>query len=233
MKSLIWLWSICQMNYNIRRHNLLVWETHFFDRLISDFSTVLYFLENICKIEDVINEDNFTDSNVFLDKKSWIPEFRKVENKYIKMICVHDFPSNKSYEEYLPIFIDKYRRRLKRFFDLVQNNTKLNFVHVFDHQFMTINLPSIDDLLKFEYYIKKINPSCIFTVNLLVPPKYHHFFEEVNKFSQLSFVMVHKLNIDSQVEENRVNYNYNRTNLFSRITKITKSELIANLNQDM
>ena len=77
--------------------------TNLFDWNITNFNTILYVIQNINK--------PFT-SNDFYDMKQICPtNHRMASHKFLSFMIIHDFPTNKTYEEYMPEFLDKYNRR--------------------------------------------------------------------------------------------------------------------------
>ena len=113
----------CKLKYSIDRYYNNNIELNFFDRVLTNFDTILYFIKNIDK---EIIKDDFFDSNINIFEK------RIVNFKNCRFSSVNDFPLNIRYEQHLPIFIDMLNIRLKKLKNNIINNLALEFVHILD-----------------------------------------------------------------------------------------------------
>lgn len=224
MVNMIGIWSTCQLKHNIDRFNWFSSETQFFDWVISDFSTVLFVLKNIDN-PNFLSLEKLTNSNVFLNRNSWLDDRHKIENTNIKMISIHDFPSNIEFKLYSSEFIKKYKRRLLRLSNLIKNSFILNFIHVFDHQFCDIYIPSNEEIMDFFKQIKLINSQCIIKLHFLIPPKYFNKYNEIFSLSQIENIFIHLLEDKYNINPSRTNYNFNRFEIFEKIRLRTANDL--------
>ncbi len=72
---------------------------------------------------------------------------RAVFNKKTGIFYLHDFDWEKSVAEQFPEYVEKYERRIKRFYDDINKNSKILFIFVVrQHNFLS--LQEIDDGLK-------------------------------------------------------------------------------------
>ena len=74
----------------------------------------------------------------------------------------HDFPTN--YENLYEIFCKKYKRRIKRFYNIIENKCPVFF---FREQINPKQI-SIDDLINFNKLIKKLNPKLKFKLIIIL-----------------------------------------------------------------
>jgi len=142
-------------------------ETGVFDWISTNFNTVLYLLSTI---NTPLSVDDFYDTCAIVNTH------RSIAHKKIHFIAWHDVDKDKPYNTEMVDFIAKYNRRLQRLNDKIKSE-HIDFVHVFsvcngdpDIGPDKINIPTIDQINNFISVIQKINPSCSFTLNLLVPP---------------------------------------------------------------
>ena len=183
-------------------------EINLFDSMICNFNTILHFLKNI---DNIILEEDFSDTGkIILDNKI-------ISHKNIRYISIKDFPSNLSYQQILPKFIDTLNRRLKRFKNSIINSSQLDFIHLLD---MDINydfkenpifppsklfLPTEKSINELISQIKIINSNLNFTLHILVPPDYagdNIFF--LNSYKKIKNVSLHYLTKDCQNNNNDI-----------------------------
>ena len=80
----------CKLRYSIERFTNENTESNLFDWVLTNFDTILYYLENIDK---EIKSDEFYDANIT------IYESKIVNHKKIRFSSIHDFPLTINYEE--------------------------------------------------------------------------------------------------------------------------------------
>lgn len=219
------LGSACKVRESIQRYlDVKSIETNLFDWMITNFDTILYFIENINT--PIKPEDIFDTNNTCIDK-------RIILHKNARFESYHDFEASVSYEEQLQTVLNKYNRRLKRLKNIILSNEKIDFIHLFDMidnyklPDTSVYVPSIQEINRFFEAIKKINPYCNFNLHLLVPPNncrhynkhFHIDTDEVNKL-KINNVFLHYLTQDYNVETMREKCNhwswfdvYNKINL--------------------
>lgn len=133
-------------------------ETHFFDYIGSSMWSINELLKN--KFEDVLNFDYF--ENLEITKDTFY-----ITNKKYYIRFPHDFKSitqigkvkritMKITEEIKKKFIDKYTRRISRFYDLLTGNEKLLFIRKEEHT-NRISYPEYNEHIKYTeiYYIRE------------------------------------------------------------------------------
>ena len=113
----------CKLRYSIERFTNEQRETNLFDWVLTNFDTILYYLENI---DTEIKSDDFYDSNVS------IYDSKIVNHKKIRFSSVHDFPLSINYEENMIKFIETVNRRLKRLKNTILYSEYINFIHTLD-----------------------------------------------------------------------------------------------------
>jgi len=167
---LISLGSACKVRNAIQRSlQVTDLETNMFDWVVSNFESVLYFLQNI---------DTPITENDFYDSEYTCMQCRRIFHKNIRFESIHDCNINNAYENELPYFLEKYNRRLNRLKNHILNNAKINFIHLVDiipnskYPNMQIYIPNANQIEEFHNCIKKINPNCFCYLHILIPPAY-------------------------------------------------------------
>ena len=206
--SVISLGSSSKVRESIDRFYGTDREINLFDSIICNFNTINYFLKNIDK--NILAED-------FLDTGKTILDNKIISHKTIRYISIQDFPSNSSYQQILPKFIETLNRRLKRFKNTLINCKQLDFIHLLD---MDINydfkenpifppsklfLPTERNMNELIEQIKIINPNLNFTLHILVPPDYgddNNFF--LNSYKKIKNVSLHYLTKDNSINSDSV-----------------------------
>ena len=164
----------CKLRYSIDRYyNTENRETNFFDWVLTNFDSILYFIKNI----DVeIRHNQFYDSNIS------IYDNRIVNHNLTRYSSVHDFPVNVTFEQQMPEFIEKINRRRIRLKNHILGVQKINFVHVLDEDTeynfkcnsslsqSNLFIPSIESVQECINCIQNINANLIFRLNFLIPP---------------------------------------------------------------
>jgi len=173
---LISLGSACKVRQAIQRKLATTsLETNMFDWVISNFESVLYFLQNI---------DTPITENDFYDTGKTCMEHKIVLHNKIRFESIHDCNINNTYENELPILLEKYNRRLNRLKNHILNinNEKINFIHLVDiipnskYPNKQLYIPNASQIEEFHNCIKKINPNCFCYLHILIPPVYCKYY---------------------------------------------------------
>jgi len=213
--SVISLGSACQVKANIDKF-FSKQVTHFFDWLITDFKTVLYVLYNINHPEYYLSEQKITDEDIFKYGKSWHPLFHKIENRELKMISIHDFPSETHYSNSINEFINKYNRRIERLKNIIHSNENVHMIHCIDHQFTENYIMNNSDINDFFEFLHRINPNNKCILHIVVPPKI-----QINlDFLCQNNVFIYYLSDTYPCEIDWVNENFNWEIVFNNIRAI-------------
>jgi hypothetical protein len=211
--KIISIGSACQVKCQINKHHQKE-ETQFFDWFIIDFKTVLHVLKNIHN--HVISKTKFTDASVFIEGQSWIPDYHKIEHTDCKMVSVHDFPSNIPYNNYMPEFLQKYKRRLKRLKSCIKDKSQnIHMIHCIDHQFTEGYIPTQQDIHDF-FQIINIKKNNVF-LHIVIPPKYNI---DTSNLKINDRVFIYYLQDNHSVPSSWENYNFNWKIVFDNITRI-------------
>lgn len=183
--TLISLGSACKVRESIDRFNGFRVETNFFDWLITNFSTVLFIIQNINNSSNFLTKNKFVEKGIFHNNLT----HHTVDHKDLYFSSLHDFPINVDYNVYMDIFLEKYKRRLHRLKEIIMNKReKLHFIHMIIFESM---IPSIEEIYKFIMKIKEINPNCNFCLHLLIPPELHYNSIKINSLVICSNVKAH------------------------------------------
>ena len=193
----------CKLRYSIERFTNEKKETNLFDWVLTNFETILYYVENIDK--EIIS-DQFYDSNIT------IYDNRIVNHKEIRFSSIHDFPLIVSYEENMLKFIEMVNRRLKRFKNTIINSNNIDFIHILDddteynfkynQNFRKSNLyiPSSESVIKFINTIKKINNNLNFILHILIPPNSNNFYDLIKPLENINNAKIHYLTKDDSID---------------------------------
>jgi hypothetical protein len=190
-------------------------ETHFYDWLVTDFKSVLYVLNNI-NDDAFLDKSQFTNSNVFYNRDSWVLTNHKIEHINFKMISVHDVLSTCDYVTQMDDFVAKYKRRLLRFKELIQSDDVIHMVCCIDHQYCDGYIMTNDDISTFFNLLYGINNNNKCTLHILLPPPYHELSLDITH----PRAFIHKLTIINDIKHNWKNDNYNWADIFNTITSI-------------
>ena len=197
----------CKVRESIDRFNGFRIETHFFDWIFTNFKTIAFILQHIEEPESFLTKDHFTNIGVFENNKSHY----YLTHNFLKFESLHDLlVENKYYEEELDLFIEKYKRRLTRFHELILNSKeKIHFIHMFESE---EQIPTVYEIYYFIMKIKEINSECNFCIHLLVAPENNKYTEKINQLHLNENVEIHYMisnpNIDARKEQ-RCDLNWN------------------------
>jgi hypothetical protein len=203
------LGTACKVREAVQRYlNVNTLETQMFDWIVSNFKTILYFVKNI---DTPLIADDFIDTNTHPYGH------RIIHHKKVRFESIHDCNYNNSYEYELPLFLEKYNRRLNRLKSYIVNNRKIDFIHLVDismndtHTNLELYIPSVTEISEFFKCVKKINPLLKFKLHILIPPQncrvYNTFFNyDIKQLELLKInrnVFIHFLSQDENIEPHR------------------------------
>ena len=193
----------CKLRYSIERFTNEQRETNLFDWVLTNFDTILYYLENI---DTEIKSDDFYDSNIS------IYDSKIVNHKKIRFSSVHDFPLSINYEENMIKFIEMVNRRLKRLKNTILNSEYINFIHTLDidneYNFQcnkefresNIYIPTTNSVIKFINRVKNLNNNLKFILHFLIPPDSHNYYDLIQPLENINNVRVHYLTKDDNID---------------------------------
>jgi hypothetical protein len=216
MSLLIPFGSACLVRQSIDKYFNCGRPTNLFDWNITNFKTILHVIKNI-NIPFVADE--FNNMNQICPTNH-----RMVSHKYLSFMVIHDFPTNKSYEEYIPEFLEKYNRRKERLKQtILLQNKNIHFIHFLDiNTGYSIYIPTLYEICEFYNAIKAINPHCKAHLHLLVHPDYGNKAEEINKLAVSAFIHVYYMKRNyaypAGVTENVRGENWNWNEIYNSIS---------------
>jgi hypothetical protein len=193
----------CKLRQSIERFSNERRDTNLFDWVLTNFDTILYYVENI---NEEIKSDDFYDSNFSLY------ENKIVNHKKIRFSSVHDFPLSINYEDNMIKFINTLNRRLKRFKSTILNSKNIDFIHTLDieneYNFhynpefreSNIYIPTSNSVNKFINLITELNSKLIFTLHILIPPITDNYHDLIKPLENINNVKVHYLTKDDNIE---------------------------------
>jgi len=162
MSLIIPFGSACRVRQAIENYKGHTGVTHLFDWNLTNFATILYCVKNI-NIPFV--EDEWYDLNEICTTNT-----RVVAHKEYKFKSAHDFPTHKTYQEYMPIFLEKYNRRKKRLKKLFMNTNVIHLIHFLATDFGDIDRPDPTQVVELYHAIKNINPNHKIHLHILIRP---------------------------------------------------------------
>jgi hypothetical protein len=159
--EIVSLGNNCAIAYQLKRYNLRN-NAYPFDWLkIKDFSDLNKILDN--DFEEIFHKENFKLKNVsdkfpienYKDDISYIYENNNIQ------FC-HDFSSDfeKSYQN----FVDKYKRRVYRLYDLIHSDKEIHFIR----DEWKYNEDLSNKINEFKNIIYKINPYCKYKLSVII-----------------------------------------------------------------
>jgi len=195
----------CLVRQSIDVFNGFRVETNFFDWLMTNFSTVLFILQNIDNPSCYLSHDRFKDKGIADNN----PAHRIVEHNELYFTSLHDFPSEMGYWDYIYSFIKKYERRCERMKNIIKTNKeKIHFIHYVAY---SIHIPTIEQIYYFILALNAINSNCNFSLNLLIPPELHNEMENINKLKIANNINIHYMYSDgSPINLQRSDLNWNK-----------------------
>lgn len=212
--TLISLGFACKVRESIDRFNGFRVETNFFDWVITNFSTVLFVIQNIDNTSNFLTPDKFVKNGIFSNNLTHYT----VNHTQLYFSSLHDFPVNMDYNVYMDTFLEKYTRRLQRLKEIILNNTeKIHFIHMIPFEHM---IPSVEQIYFFIMKIKEINPTCNFCLHLLIPPELHNSANIINELIICPNVNAHYMIINSPNQpKNEQRLELNWTDIYKKIVQ--------------
>lgn len=194
--TLISLGFACRVRESIDRFNEFRVETNFFDWIMSNFSTVLYVFQNIDNPELFLTKNHFKGQAPSENNKTHYI----ANHNQLYFMSLHDFPVEIPFNDYMPTFLETYKRRLLRLKNLILNSTeKLHFIHMIGFEQA---IPTIADIYYFVLAVQKINSNCKFYLHLLIPPEFHHKSTVITQLLICGNIKVHYLTSNPSIEPN-------------------------------
>ena len=194
----------CKLRDSLERFSNERRDTNIFDWVLTNFDTILYYVENI---DEEIKSDDFYDSNTSIN------EHKIVNHKKIRFSSVHDFPLSINYEDNMIKFINTLNRRLKRFKSTILNSKNIDFIHTLDidteYNFhynpefreSNIYIPTSNSVNKFINLIKELNSKLIFTLHILIPPNSDNYYDLIKPLENINNVNIHYLTKDDNIDQ--------------------------------
>jgi len=217
MPLFIPLGSACLVRQSIDKFFNSGRATNLFDWNFTNFKTILHVIQNI---NEPFIADDFYNMNQICPTNH-----RMVSHKKIIFMSIHDFPTDKTYEEYMPEFLEKYNRRKERLKQtILLKNTNIHFIHFLDiNTGGDICIPTLREVYDFYNYIKIINPDCKAHLHLLVHPDHINKANEINKVLVSGYIHVYYMkrlyphSLGSNINENIRGENWNWDEIYNSI----------------
>lgn len=110
-------------------------ETNLLDYTLCNFEKILYLLKRIDKpfAADEISE-NFYNGN-----PSALGAHRTTSHKHVFWHIPHEFSADQSFQQFMPIFLDRFNRRRERLQNLIQTKDKCVHFVIFYVQIMEVH----------------------------------------------------------------------------------------------
>jgi len=193
---LISLGFACRVRESIDRFNGFRVETNFFDWIMSNFSTVLYVFQNIDNPDLFLTNNHFTSQAPSENNKT---HYTAIHNQ-LNFMSLHDFPVEIPFYEYMPKFLETYKRRLVRLKNMIVTSKEtIHFIHMIGFENM---IPTIADVYYFVLAVQKINSNCNFYLHLFVPPEFHYKADVINELIICNNIKVHYLTSNASIHPN-------------------------------
>lgn len=208
--------SACLVRQSIDKYFNKGRETNLFDWNMTNFETILDVVKNI---DRPFVADDFYDMNRICPTNHRIAKHKKLQ-----FMVIHDFPVDKTYDEYMPDFLEKYNRRKMRLKQtILLKNNNIHFIHFLNINFgPSIHIPTLLQVCEFYNAIKAINPDCKAHLHFLVHPNYLDKVQQINDVLVSSYIHVHYMkrlyNVDPNVDENVRGENWNWKEIYDSIT---------------
>ena len=171
----------CRVRESIQRYlDNSSQQTNLFDWNLVNFATIV----------SILQKDMTFKSDDFYDTNEICMQSRIVNHKTLRFDTLHDFDIKQTYETILPVFLEKYNRRLLRLRLLISGTEMIDFIHLFDiyPNFRipecSIYIPTVNEIECFFDAIYKINPNSKVRLHLLVPPNDCKYEKKVFKINR-------------------------------------------------
>jgi len=146
MTIYISLGNTCGVAYQLRKHNLRHISFPFDWFKTPKLSTIIKLIEN--KFDGLLDEKYFKFikySDKFFDSEGLSQVMALYKNTKYNLIFYHDFIKEKTFEEQFLIIKERYQRRIKRFYDILNSDEELVFVR--DDIYEKINICELKYLI--------------------------------------------------------------------------------------
>ena len=175
--KLISLGNSCKVRESIDRFNNNVkGETHMFDWVISNFSSVVRVFHSLAnnKEDDLFHENKFINQGVCPNNTIHCA----LVHRDMQFQSIHDIHSNISYDLQKNDFIEKYRRRSKRLRETIQHYAQnIHFLYFISFKEY---IPTINEIYDFIVLTQKMRGDLPFFIHILVPPEFHCYRDVIN-----------------------------------------------------
>jgi len=177
----------CRVRESIDRFDGFRVETNFFDWLLTNFETVLFIIQNIDHPEKFLTKDKFIKNEPSSNNLTHYT----LNHTQLYFSSLHDVPSDKPYDENCNLFIEKYKRRLKRLKDIIlKPKETIHFIHMIPFPNM---IPTIENVYYFIIAIQNINKDCSFYLHLFIPPELHQYKTKIDSLCICANIKAHYL----------------------------------------
>ena len=193
--------------------------TNLFDWNYTNFKTILDIIKNI---DRPFVADEFYDM-----EKTCLNSHRVIGHKRLSFMILHDFPISKTYDEYMPEFLEKYNRRKLRLKQTILLEKKnIHFIHFLDVNMEHCCIPTLVQVCEFYNAIKSINPDCKAHLHLLVHPDHRDKAAQINTVLVTAYIHVHYMkriyNCAENITENIAGENWNWNEIYDYIAENNK-----------
>lgn len=210
MVMLLSIGTGCCVRYNINEYyekKKLSFPTHFFDWIMSNLRSVCEILEQRNAVNKWLSKDKIQDEGVHKNHRRF--RVKSID----KFISIHDVPP-KFGDKDINDFLEKYKRRLQRFVELIQESKeKIYFIHCVQHGDFDFS-----QIQRFINIIKEIKPSCSFDFVLLKEEPYQ--FVVKREKENYIHVNLKKLIIKKKQENDWKHSHFHWSRIFDDIQKL-------------
>jgi len=221
MTLIISLGNTCNVRQQINEYHKNT-ETHFFDWLYTNFITIIQILDEIIIPTNLLDIENFGKLKDIKNIDDANKECYTIAHKYINLYAAHDIPITIDFDSGLISFVEKYKRRLKRFKSVLLDDNIIDFIHMVDSHHTIPYMPSVDDIKTFFLLIKKINPNKKCNLHILLKPELKKYnLVATTNYNDIPNIYVYDLlHVNSKKEPFYMEYHLNWNIVFDNIKKI-------------
>ena len=186
---------------SINRKFNFIRDTYFFDRVLCNFETVLYFLKYID--HQIIASDLYDTEQINNENG-----MKTINHTNLRLSFINDFPASNSFATYNPVFLELINRRLRKFKKAIVDNYHIDFIHCLDEQdnykfnycssYRNTNLfiPTNQMVNDAVTYIKKINPKLQFNIHFIINPIYGESNKDILETLSNPHLKIHYVTCD-------------------------------------
>lgn len=224
--------TACRVRMNLDLYLKSGLETQLVDYTLCNFDTILYLIENIYR---PFNASEFYDAN-----QTSVTNHRTICHKSVFWHIPHEFPTDQSFQQFMPIFLDRFNRRKMRLESLIKTQDKcVHFVHFLcSNNGSPIEIPSLEKMAKLFELFKRIYPFSYLHVHLLVHPDFINKKDIIDLLCINNYVHIHYMKRIGPPplhdNEHRIGSNWNWNEVFENIKNydILMDEVIKIINQN-